>query len=46
MNILYCACMGAMFKWYHTLGLRIFKLEQRMDYLEQHVVIDIDTLKN
>jgi hypothetical protein len=41
-----CICFGAIFQWYHKLGLRILKLEQKVEYLERHVVIDIEALKN
>ena len=46
MSMMYCACLAAVFQWYHKLGLRIFKLEQKVEYLERHIVIDIEALKN
>jgi hypothetical protein len=40
-----CICYGVLFQWINRFGGRLHALEQRMEYLEQHVIIDIDMEK-
>ena len=35
-----------MLHFYHAMGLRIYALEKKMEHLERHVVIDIETYQN
>jgi len=40
-----CICYGVLFQWINRFSGRLHALEQRMEYLEQHVIIDIDMEK-
>jgi hypothetical protein len=38
-----CCLVGIMLYFYHAMGLRIHALEKKMEHLERHVVIDIES---
>jgi len=40
-----CICFGVFFQWISQFSNRITSLEKRVEYLEQHVIIDIDDLE-
>jgi hypothetical protein len=45
MNCMNCICYGVFFQWISRFGDRLHALEQRVEYLEQHVIIDIEALE-
>uniref|UniRef100_A0A6C0DE95 Uncharacterized protein n=1 Tax=viral metagenome TaxID=1070528 RepID=A0A6C0DE95_9ZZZZ len=45
MNCMNCICYGVFFQWISRFGGRLSSLEKRVEYLEQHVIIDIEALE-
>lgn len=40
-----CLCFGVILNWFNRFGNRLTALEQKVDYLEKHVIIDIHMLE-
>jgi Mg2+ and Co2+ transporter CorA len=39
----YCICFAVLFNWMNRFGMRITALEKKIEEIERHVMIDIDT---